>query len=55
MEIRVYKNAVENIKGKYIYCVQTDLNDNISFPYESCIKVLKAIYGMDSVITFNIC
>lgn len=51
MEIRVYKNMSDWSANKMALCQRVESSD-LLFPYDSCVRAFKSIYGDSCIINF---
>lgn len=52
MEIRVFKNSNDWAAHKLVLCQRVDSPDGLLFPYDSCVRAFRALYGENCVIDF---
>lgn len=52
MEVRVFKNGNDYGSHKPALVVRLSDTGVIQFPYESCVRTFKSLYGNDCIIEF---
>lgn len=50
MEIRVFDSFEKMRDGKYKFCQRVECPD--AFDFNSCLKVFKSLFGVDSLVVF---
>lgn len=54
VQIKVYLNRTTFLNNKVAYCRCVDVPKGIDFPFSSVLAVMRLLYGIDSVIIFEV-